>query len=36
MCSQDLLSAIVAEVRKHSPHEQNDDITLIVGKCRGS
>jgi serine phosphatase RsbU (regulator of sigma subunit)/catechol 2,3-dioxygenase-like lactoylglutathione lyase family enzyme len=36
MCSQDLLAAIVAEVRKHSPHEQNDDITLIVGKCRGS
>jgi serine phosphatase RsbU (regulator of sigma subunit)/catechol 2,3-dioxygenase-like lactoylglutathione lyase family enzyme len=34
MCSQDLLGAIVAEVRKFSPQEQNDDITLIVGKCR--
>jgi serine phosphatase RsbU (regulator of sigma subunit)/catechol 2,3-dioxygenase-like lactoylglutathione lyase family enzyme len=36
MCSQDLLGAIVEEVRKYSPQEQNDDITLIVGKCRGS
>jgi serine phosphatase RsbU (regulator of sigma subunit) len=36
MSSQDLLGAIVAEVRKFSPQEQNDDITLIVGKCRGS
>jgi serine phosphatase RsbU (regulator of sigma subunit) len=36
LCSQDLLAAIVAEVRKYSPQEQNDDITLIVGKCRGS
>jgi len=36
LCSQDLLGAIVAEVRKYSPQEQNDDITLIVGKCRGS
>jgi serine phosphatase RsbU (regulator of sigma subunit)/catechol 2,3-dioxygenase-like lactoylglutathione lyase family enzyme len=36
LCSQDLLAVIVAEVRKYSPQEQNDDITLIVGKCRGS
>lgn len=34
--SQDLLGAIVEEVRKFSPQEQNDDITLIVGKCRDS
>jgi serine phosphatase RsbU (regulator of sigma subunit) len=36
MRSQDLLGAIVAEVKKYSPQEQNDDITLIIGKCRGS
>jgi hypothetical protein len=23
----------VGEVRRHSPHEQHDDITLIVAKC---
>jgi len=33
LSSQDLLSAIVDEVQKFSPDEQNDDITLIVGKC---
>jgi serine phosphatase RsbU (regulator of sigma subunit)/catechol 2,3-dioxygenase-like lactoylglutathione lyase family enzyme len=36
LSSQALLGAIVEEVRKFSPQEQNDDITLIVGKCRGS
>ncbi len=35
MCSQTLLAAIVDEVRRFSPHEQHDDITLIVAKCRG-
>jgi sigma-B regulation protein RsbU (phosphoserine phosphatase) len=34
LCSQELLSAIVGEVRRFSPHEQNDDITLIVAKGR--
>jgi serine phosphatase RsbU (regulator of sigma subunit) len=34
LCSQGLLSAIVEEVRRFSPHEQNDDITLIVAKGR--
>src|SRR6266481_2956871 len=29
----ELLSSVVDEVRRHSPHEQNDDITLIVAKC---
>jgi serine phosphatase RsbU (regulator of sigma subunit)/catechol 2,3-dioxygenase-like lactoylglutathione lyase family enzyme len=29
----DLLSSVVDEVRRHSPHEQNDDITLIIAKC---
>jgi serine phosphatase RsbU (regulator of sigma subunit)/catechol 2,3-dioxygenase-like lactoylglutathione lyase family enzyme len=32
--SEDLLDAIIAEVRRFSPHEQNDDMTLIVAKCR--
>jgi len=31
--SKDLLSSIVGEVRQFSPHEQHDDITLIVAKC---
>ena len=30
----DLLAAIVDEVRRFSPGEQYDDITLIVAKCR--
>jgi serine phosphatase RsbU (regulator of sigma subunit)/predicted enzyme related to lactoylglutathione lyase len=34
--SQCLLESIVAEVRSFSPHEQHDDITLIVAKHRGS
>lgn len=28
-----LLSAIVDEIKTFSPHEQHDDITLIVAKC---
>jgi phosphoserine phosphatase RsbU/P len=31
--SQELLAAIVGEVRQFSPNEQHDDITLIVAKC---
>jgi serine phosphatase RsbU (regulator of sigma subunit) len=31
--SQSLLASIVDEVRQFSPHEQHDDITLIVAKC---
>ena len=34
LASQDLLSSIVEEVRRFSPSEQHDDITLIVAKCR--
>ena len=34
--SQDLLTAIVEEVRQFSPHEQYDDITLIVAKSGAS
>jgi serine phosphatase RsbU (regulator of sigma subunit) len=32
--SQDLLGCVVEEVRRFSPHEQRDDITMIVAKCR--
>ncbi len=35
MPSPAILASIVDDVRKFSPHEQHDDITLIVGKCRG-
>lgn len=30
---QALLSRLVNEVRKFSPHEQHDDITLVVARC---
>jgi serine phosphatase RsbU (regulator of sigma subunit)/predicted enzyme related to lactoylglutathione lyase len=33
--SREMLDAIVGEVRRFSPHEQHDDITMIVAKCRG-
>jgi serine phosphatase RsbU (regulator of sigma subunit) len=36
-CEQDsscLMAAVVEDVRTFSPHEQSDDRTLIVGKCR--
>jgi serine phosphatase RsbU (regulator of sigma subunit)/catechol 2,3-dioxygenase-like lactoylglutathione lyase family enzyme len=29
----ELLTSVVDEVRRFSPHEQNDDITLIIAKC---
>jgi serine phosphatase RsbU (regulator of sigma subunit) len=28
-----IVSSIVADVQQFSPHEQHDDITLIVAKC---
>ena len=34
--AQALIEAIVQAVRRFSPHEQYDDITLIVGKCQAS
>lgn len=34
--SKAALEAIVGDVRAFSPHEQHDDITLIVAKCKGS
>lgn len=33
-CSAAITSAIVDEVRRFSPREQHDDITLILAKCR--
>ena len=32
----DLLQAVASEVRRFSPQEQHDDITLIVARCRDS
>jgi serine phosphatase RsbU (regulator of sigma subunit) len=34
-CSQAALTSIVDEVQRFSPHEQHDDITLILAKHRG-
>lgn len=33
---QNLLACVVDDIRKFSPHEQHDDITLIVAKCIGN
>jgi phosphoserine phosphatase RsbU/P len=33
--AQAAVASIADEVRRFSPHEQHDDITLIVAKCRG-
>ncbi len=33
MSSREMLSAIVDEVRRFNPGEQQDDITLIIAKC---
>jgi serine phosphatase RsbU (regulator of sigma subunit)/catechol 2,3-dioxygenase-like lactoylglutathione lyase family enzyme len=33
LSSQALLAAIVGEVHRFSPHEQHDDITLIIARC---
>jgi serine phosphatase RsbU (regulator of sigma subunit)/catechol 2,3-dioxygenase-like lactoylglutathione lyase family enzyme len=35
LTSQDLLSSIIEDVRQFSPHEQHDDITLVVARCKG-
>jgi sigma-B regulation protein RsbU (phosphoserine phosphatase) len=31
--SQELLAALLGQLRQFSPYEQADDITLIVAKC---
>jgi phosphoserine phosphatase RsbU/P len=33
---QALLASLAEEVRQFSPHEQHDDITLVVARCRGN
>jgi serine phosphatase RsbU (regulator of sigma subunit)/catechol 2,3-dioxygenase-like lactoylglutathione lyase family enzyme len=33
LCCEEMLGAVVDEVRRFTPHEQHDDITLIVAKC---
>ena len=35
LSAQGLLQALVDEVQRFNPHEQHDDITVIVGKCGG-
>jgi len=34
--SQALLASLIDDVRHFSPHEQSDDITLVVARCRGN
>ena len=36
LSSRALLASIVDDVQQFSPHEQHDDITLLVAKCRGN
>jgi serine phosphatase RsbU (regulator of sigma subunit)/predicted enzyme related to lactoylglutathione lyase len=31
--SQQIVTSVIDEIRKFSPHEQHDDITLMVAKC---
>jgi len=33
LCLRELLAAVADQARSFSPHEQADDITLIVAKC---
>jgi phosphoserine phosphatase RsbU/P len=33
---QGLLASVVGDIQKFSPHEQHDDITLIVARCVGN
>jgi serine phosphatase RsbU (regulator of sigma subunit) len=35
LSSQALIASVVDEIRQFSPHEQRDDITLVVAKGRG-
>jgi serine phosphatase RsbU (regulator of sigma subunit) len=35
LAPQQTLDAVVQEIRQFSPHEQHDDITMIIAKCRG-
>jgi serine phosphatase RsbU (regulator of sigma subunit) len=33
LCAKELLGATVDEVKRFSPEEQQDDITMIVARC---
>jgi serine phosphatase RsbU (regulator of sigma subunit) len=35
LSSSAMLSSLAEEIRRFSPHEQHDDITLVVAQCRG-
>jgi serine phosphatase RsbU (regulator of sigma subunit) len=32
--AQPLVAAVIDEVRRHSPHEQQDDITVVIAQCK--
>ena len=34
LSAQEQVKAVIDEVRGHSPHEQQDDITVVVAKCK--
>ena len=34
LSAEGIISAVVDEVRRFSGHEQHDDITLTIAKCR--
>jgi len=36
LCPKELIASIVRDVRDFSPHEQRDDLTLIVARCTGN
>jgi serine phosphatase RsbU (regulator of sigma subunit) len=33
-CPESIIAAVVDDVRRFSAHDQHDDITLTVAKCR--
>ena len=33
--SKEIVNTLIDEIRRFSPHEQHDDITLIIAKCTG-
>ncbi len=34
--SKALLTSLLEDIRRFSPHEQHDDITVVVARCRGN
>jgi len=33
---QALLASLAEEIRQFSPHQQHDDVTMVVGQCKGN